>query len=75
MIRYALRKPIKWMKRVARVWRGHDPLMMGLVQGFVDFRMMQAPVDPVDEEIREQDEERELEIIVQAKRRIGRGLV
>lgn len=75
VIRYALRKPIQWMKRVARVRRGHDPLMVGFMQSFVDFRMMQAPVDPIDEEIGEQDEERELKEIVQAKRGIRRGLI
>ena len=75
MIRYTLRKPIKWMKRVAGVRRGHDPLMVGFMQNFVDLGMMQAPVDPIDEEIGEQDEERELKVVVQAKRSIARGVI
>lgn len=45
------------------------------MQSFVDLRMMQAPVDPIDEEIGEQDEERELQIAVQAKRGIGRSVI
>ena len=75
MIRYALGKPIQWMKRMARIRRGHDPLMMRFVQGFVDSRMMQAPVDPIDEEVGEHDEKRELKHIIQSKRGIGREVI
>ena len=57
------------------VRRGHDPLMVGFMQTFVEQGMMQAPVDPIDEEIGEQDEERELKVVVQAKRSIGRGVI
>lgn len=31
VIRYALGKPIQWMKRMARIRRGHDPFMMRFV--------------------------------------------
>lgn len=75
MIGYTLRKSVEWMKRMASVRCGHDPLMVRFVKSFVDFRMMQAPVDPIDEKIGEQDEERELEIVVQAERGIGRGVI
>lgn len=36
---------------------------------------MQAPVDPIDEEVGEHDEERELEEIIQSKRGIGREII
>lgn len=46
------------------VGSGHDPLVMRLVEGLVDERMMQTSVDEVDAEIRKEEEERELQIVV-----------
>lgn len=40
---------------------GHDPLVMWLVEGLVDQRVVQATMNPVDEEIGEGDKQRELE--------------
>lgn len=53
----------------------HDPFVMGLMEDLVHFWVMQTPMDPVDEEISEYDEEQELEIVVSGKRCIGRGVV
>ncbi len=75
VIRYALRESVQWMKRVARKGRRHDPLMMALMKGFVDSRVVQAPVDQIDEAVGEQDEEGELQVIVQGKRGVGAAVV
>lgn len=64
MIRQALRPAIQRMESMRRVRRGHDPPMMRLVQGFVDLRVVQPPVDEVDEEVGEEDKERELQVVV-----------
>lgn len=53
----------------------HDPFVMGLMEDFVHFWVVQTAMDPVDEEISERDEEQELEIVVTSKRCIGRGVV
>lgn len=75
MIRHTLSEPIQWMKSVARVRRGHDPLVMRFMQRLVYQRMMQSAMDPVDEEIGEADEEGELEDVVEGKGRIGGAIV
>lgn len=59
-----LREAIERMERMRGVRGGHDPLVMRLVQRFVDEWVMQPAVDPVDEAVRKQDEEGELEKIV-----------
>jgi len=74
VIRYALRKAIQWMERMARIGRGHDPLMMRFVQSLVNQRVVQPPMDPVDEEIGEQDKEGELNEVVERERGV-RGRV
>lgn len=63
------------MKRVARERRGHDPLVMRLVEPLVHGRVVQGPMDPVYEEVREGDEEGELEEVVKGERGAGRSLV
>ena len=75
MIRHTLRKPIKRMKGVARIWSRHDPFMMGFMQRLIDQRMVQSTMDPIDEEIREADEEWELENVVQGEWSIRRAIV
>lgn len=47
---------------------GHDPLVVRLVDVLVHPGMMQATVDPVDAQVREEDEERNLEVVVPASR-------
>lgn len=74
MVRHALRPAIKRMECVRRKRRRHDPLVVWLVKGAVDQRVMQAAVNPVDEEVSEQDEKRELDKIVKRERGV-RGVV
>lgn len=49
------------MESVRGERRGHDPLVVRLVQLLVEHRVVQGTVDPVDEEVGEADEEGELE--------------
>lgn len=74
MVGHTLREPVYGVEGVARKWRRYDPLVMGLMQRFVQLGMMQAAVDPVDEEIGEADEKGELQEVVESKRCI-RGCV
>jgi len=60
VVRDALTKPINRVERVGSVRRRHDPFVVRLVQVLVNQGMVQPAVDPVDEQVREQDEEREL---------------
>ena len=68
MVRHTLRPAIQRVESMACVRCRHDPFVVWLVQSFVDQWVMQAPVDPVDEEIRKEDEERNLQNIVEGKR-------
>lgn len=60
---------------MASVWRWHDPFVVCFVKSLVDFRVMKASVDPVDEEIGEENEKRELDIVVQRKRSFVKPVV
>lgn len=42
----------------------HDPLVVRLVQGLVDAWVVQAAVDEIDKEVREEEEEGKLEKVV-----------
>ena len=48
---------------------------MRFMQGPIDQRMVQSTMDPIDEEVREADEEWELENVVQGERSIRRAIV
>lgn len=74
VIWYALRKAIQWMERMACVRGGHDPFVMRFVQSLVNQRVVQPPMDPIDEEIGEEDEEGELNDVVERERSV-RGRV
>jgi len=74
VIRYTLRKAIQWMESMARIRRGHDPLMMRFVQSLINQWVVQTPMDPIDEEIGEQDKEGELDDAVERERSV-RGRV
>ena len=52
MVRYALREPIQRVKRMACVWRRHDPFMMWFMQRLVEHRMMQPSMYPIDQKVR-----------------------
>jgi len=64
MVWHTLCKPIQWMESMAGIWRRHDPLVMGLVQRLVNFGMVQAPVDPVNAQIREEEKQGKLKNVV-----------
>ena len=71
----SLGKAIHRMESVARVGGRHYPLVMCLVERLVDLWVVQSSMYPVDEEVRERDEERELQEIVQLERRFRRIVV
>lgn len=75
MVRYALCEAVERVESMARIRRGHDPLVVGLVQNSVKARMVQASVNPIDEEVGKTDEEWELQDIVQPKGSVGRRIV
>lgn len=56
MVRHTLRPAIQWVESMACVRCRHDPFVMWLMQSLVHQRMVQPSVNPVDEEIRKQNE-------------------
>ena len=64
MIGYALGETIDWMKGMARVGGGHYPFVVRFMQRLVHPGMMQASVDPIDEEVGEANEEGKLDDVV-----------
>lgn len=75
VVRHTLRPAVQGVESVRSVRAGHDPLMVRLVQGSVHARVVQASVDPVDEEIGEEDEEGELQDTVEGEGLFGGGIV
>ena len=61
----ALREAVYWVESVAGEGGRHDPLMMWLVEGPVDPGVMEAAVDPVDEEVGKDEKEGKLEEVVE----------
>lgn len=55
---------------MAGVGRGHDPLVVRLVEVLVDLGVVEPAVDPVDAEIGEDDEEGELDDVIPHARAI-----
>ena len=72
---YALGKAIKWVESVARKRCRHDPFVMRLMKCFVDLWVMEATVDPVYQEVGEEEEEGELEVVVQWEGCLSGGIV
>ena len=68
MVGNTLRETVQWMEGVTCEWGRHDPLVMRLVQRLVDSRVMQAPMNPVNEHIGERNKERELQDIIKSER-------
>lgn len=64
VIRDGLGEAVDGVEGMAGVGRGHDPLVVRLVQALVDGGVVEAAVNPVDEEVGEDEEERELEEVV-----------
>lgn len=75
VIRYTLSKTIYGMESMAGKRRWNHPLMMCFVQSLVDQRMVEAPVNPVDQEIGKSYEERELDVIIPSTRSFARAIV
>lgn len=75
VVRQRLRPAVHRVEGVRCVRRRHDPFVVRLVQGFVQARMVQAAVNPVDEEIGEEDKEGELQVVVQGERGLRRRVV
>lgn len=70
MVGHTLRPTVHRVESMRREGTRHDPLMVRLVQGLVDQRVVQATMDPVDTEIGERDEQRELNEAVAPERLI-----
>ncbi len=75
MIGHALREAVEGVESMARIGGGHDPFVVRLVENLVNFRMVQAPVDPVNEEIGEEDEDWKLQVVIQGERLVGRCII
>src|SRR5437879_6062436 len=60
VVRNGLCKPIKGMKSMTRIRSRYDPFMVWLMQYLIDHRMMQSSMNPINPEIREKQEKREL---------------
>ena len=56
------------MEGMRGIRRRHDPFVVWLVERLVHHGMMQTAMDPVDEEVGEEEEERELDEVVQRER-------
>ncbi len=66
---------VERVERVRGERRRHDPAVVRLVQVLVHQRMVQPAVDPVDEEVGEGEEERELRVVVPRARALGRRVI
>lgn len=75
MVRYALGETVDGVESVAGVWSRHYPFVVRFVQGLVYPRVVQATVDPIDEEVCKANEERELEDVVEPERCLSRRIV
>lgn len=75
MVWYTLCEAIHRVEGVAGIRCRHDPLVMWFVQRLVNRRIVQTPVDPVDTQIGEGNEQRELEEVVECKRSVRRSVV
>ena len=60
VIGQGLSPAVQWVEGVRGVRRWHNPFVVRLVKGFVQTRVVETTVDPVDEEVGEEDEEGEL---------------
>ena len=75
VVGYALCETIHGVEGVTGIRRRHNPLVMRLVQRLVNLGMMQTPVNPVDAQVREGNEQRELKDVIEGKRSICRSVV
>lgn len=75
VVRHALGPAVKRVKGVGSEGRGHNPLVVWLVESAVNARVVQSSVNPVDEEVGEKDEDGELEDAVVGEGLLGDGVV
>lgn len=75
MVRHTLQPPINRMERHARIRSRHNPFMVRFMQTLINQRVMQTAMDEINTEIRKQQEERELQVIVISEWFIGEGIV
>ena len=75
VVGHALQVAVHWVEGVRGVRRRHDPLVVRLVEALVDERVVQAAVDPVDEEVGEGNEDGELQIVVPESGPLDGGVV
>lgn len=75
MVRNTLRPTIQGVEGMRREGARHNPLVMGLVEGLVNQRVVQAAVNPVDAEIGEGDKKRKLEDAIVRERLFVDGVV
>ena len=68
VVRNRLREAVHWVEGMRSEWCRHDPFVVWLVESLVDARMVQTAVYPIDQEIREKDEERELDDVIKRER-------
>lgn len=66
---------VERVEGVRGIGRRHDPFVMRLVQALVEDGVVQAAVDPVDEEVGEAEEEEVLQDIIRCKRCLFEGVV
>lgn len=64
MVGHALCEAIQRVEGMACVGGRHDPFVMGFMESLVNLWVVQASVDPVDEEIGKDDEQGKLQIVV-----------
>lgn len=64
MIRQGLCETVKRVESMAGVRCRHDPLVVGFVKMLVHKRVVKVSMDPVDAEVGEEQEKRELKDVV-----------
>lgn len=75
MVRKTLTPAVHWVEGIAGIGGGDDPFVMRLVQAFVDDRMMQSSMNPVDCKIGKCNEERVLEVGIKGEGTFGGKVV
>lgn len=75
VIGHALEEAVNRVEGDRGVWGRHDPLVVGLVQGLVDERVVQTAVDEVYEAVGEEDKEWKLEDVVPHARSVLEAVV
>ena len=64
VVRQRLGVAVQRVEGVRGKGRGHDPLVVRLVDVLVDAWVVQTAVDPIDQRVGEEEEEGELQVVV-----------